>query len=196
MAQMDGGSYGQPTLGSPVGSEIADPSFFVGGACPPNRLCRHSDANFVERPSSVEGRRQIARPSLGSTSWDGSSVYRVTEKATGSPSVDQRLFKVGRTTGRTRGDVKQTCYDTDMGNYILLCQVWVQAVTGESPISSGGDSGSPWFRIMDTPQTHDVRLMGIHWGGTTDGTWAIYSKMAQVEGELGALEVCFSGFTC
>jgi hypothetical protein len=198
--EVDSTLYGQPNLDNFIGHEIADPPFFTGGPCPSGRRCRRSDANFVDRVSSVGARRQVARPALGSIAWNGTNIFRITEKLAGNPPINRRLQKVGRTTGRTRGRVDDNCVDTDVfqTDITMLCQVIVRARPGQGdpvPIALGGDSGSPWFRVTDSPQRFDVRLTGIHWGGDRDRL-AVFSKMNQIENELGSLEVCFGMFNC
>lgn len=59
----------------------------------------------------------------------------------------------------------------------------------------GGDSGAPVFRRTRSPQDDDVRLMGILWGGI-EGESFVYSKMNQIQNELGPLSTCAAGFNC
>jgi V8-like Glu-specific endopeptidase len=61
-------------------------------------------------------------------------------------------------------------------NITQLCQNIVSARVG------GGDSGSPVFKGSTS-----VTLSGILWGGDETGTVFIYSPLANVERELGAL---------
>jgi secreted trypsin-like serine protease len=75
-------------------------------------------------------------------------------------------------------------------NITYLCQALVEAS------AVNGDSGAPVFRITNSPQTNDVALMGILWGGNTAGTIFVYSKMSQIQGELGTLNTCATGFSC
>ncbi len=77
-----------------------------------------------------------------------------------------------------------TCISTNVAgtNITMLCQDRVDAGVGS------GDSGSPVFAITDTPLPDDVELAGILWGGSL-GTF-VYSPVANVELELGALRLC------
>lgn len=97
----------------------------------------------------------------------------------------QTANKVGRSTGWTQGTVTRTCAHTGVtgSNILLFCQDWVEA---DVAIVAAGDSGSPVFRI-DGP---DVTLLGARWGGSTAGTLFVYSPIANVEQELGALSTC------
>jgi hypothetical protein len=92
--------------------------------------------------------------------------------------VGQTVNKVGRTTGWTQGLVTNTCVNTGVSgsNIVQLCQTFVSAGVG------GGDSGSPVFR-----GTSSVTLVGILWGGNSSGTQFVYSPIANIEQELGAL---------
>lgn len=75
-------------------------------------------------------------------------------------------------------------------NITQLCQ----GIAGYS--SAGGDSGSPVFRIVNSPATNDVRLAGIHWG--SGGAFSMISQIQRstAPAELGAITTCASGFAC
>jgi hypothetical protein len=66
-------------------------------------------------------------------------------------------------------------------NIVLLCQDFVENAV---PIVGGGDSGSPVFRINARDR---VTLLGNLWGGNSSGTLFVYSPIANIEKELGAL---------
>jgi hypothetical protein len=59
-----------------------------------------------------------------------------------------------------------------------ICQTIVTATVG------AGDSGSDVFTITSGT---NVRLSGVLWGGSTDGTTFVFSPFANVTGELGGL---------
>jgi hypothetical protein len=96
----------------------------------------------------------------------------------GTAVVGQAVSKVGRTTGWTRGPVSATCVNVNVNgsNITQLCQTLVSAGVG------GGDSGSPAFRGTGS----NVTLLGILWGGSGSNLF-VYSPMANIESELGAL---------
>ena len=73
-----------------------------------------------------------------------------------------------------------TCVNTNVsGSRIhLLCQTFVAAGVG------GGDSGSGVFQITSG---NNVKLVGILWGGSSDGSTFVYSPFSQVVKELGPL---------
>lgn len=181
---VEGTAYWQPTLPDSnfIGTEILDPSFFSSDedpSCPFLRDCRYSDSAFASL--SDEGTQGgLAQTPLGELQIEGG--YRIVARRLAT--VGETLNKVGRTTGRTEGLVLNTCISTNVAgsNITMLCQDRVAAGVGS------GDSGSPVFAITDTPLANDVELAGILWGGST-GSF-VYSPVANVELELGALRVC------
>jgi len=184
---VDGTTYYKPLdqVGSDfIGTEIADPPYVRGGRnCPKGKKCRQSDANF----SRSDGQRaviigQIARTTaLGSLEIDSANPYTITGK--GVAGVGATANKVGRTTGWTQGTVTNTCVNTGVSGstLVLLCQTFV---TSGGVIVQGGDSGSPVFA---TAGGNNVTLLGGLWGGNQSGTQFVYSPIANIEAELGAL---------
>lgn len=184
-----------------IGSETVDPALRTGTAnsCPSGRRCRWSDANFsrpgcaaIDVCDATPRHGFIARVAVGSSSWNGSDTYRITNS--GFPAEGATVQKTGRTTGRTTGTVSRTCVDVNVSgtNITMKCQ----AQAGYS--SSGGDSGGPVFRVTNSPSTFDVNLVGIHWGSS--GTFSPFPNLV-IAGELGngssnSLTVCAAGFSC
>jgi len=200
---VEGTVYHQPsprliiTNQNRVGLEVADPTYFTGSPCPSGRRCRYSDSAFVRvphpsGPSVTVSKGFIARPALGSFTWNGTDRFRITsELLTGNPIVGTAVTKVGRTTGRTSGTVTRACVSINVlnTNITLLCQ------NEASYSSSPGDSGSPVFQITNSPSTNDVRIIGIHWGSggafSSTGTVGV-----QRSTELGFIYMCAPGFSC
>ncbi|MGH9948557.1 MAG: S1 family peptidase [Pyrinomonadaceae bacterium] len=190
---IQGGNQGtvfhQPTASGTtnrIGQETTDPTYFTGGACPAGRRCRFSDSSFARvphpsGPSVSSTRGSIARPPVGSTSWNGTDLFTITSES--NPVAGQSVTKVGRTTGRSSGTVQQTCanFNVSGGNITQLCQ----AQAGYN--SAGGDSGSPVFRITSG---FNVALVGIHWG--SGGAFSPIGGI-QRSGELGAITTCSGG---
>jgi hypothetical protein len=178
----EGTPYWQPTqTAAParIGTEVNDPTYFKNtNGCPAGKRCRFSDASRAAYASGVTSSLgKIAKttgPNNNSTTINGS--FTIT--AEGGASVGQTVSKVGRTTGWTRGTVTNTCATVNIKgtNTTQLCQNIVSARVG------GGDSGSPVFKGSTS-----VTLSGILWGGDETGTVFIYSPLANVERELGAL---------
>ncbi len=174
-----------------IGVEISDPFYFTGGVCPAGRRCRYSDTAFGRYDRGVTNTRgRIARPKLGSVAWNGINGFRVVGE-TSFPVMGELLTKVGRTTGRTQGNVTATCVNVNVAatDITLLCQ----DIAGY--LSAPGDSGSPVFRITNSPMPNDVRLYGIHWG--SGGVFsAIGPFNIQGDAEMGSLTKCAAGFAC
>jgi hypothetical protein len=162
-----------------IGTEVDDPVYFRRrNGCPNGRRCRFSDASRAAYASGIQSTlgslAKTTGPNNGSITITGS--FNIVGE--GSAAVGQTVNKVGRTTGWTQGLVTNTCVHTGVSgsNIVQLCQTFVSAGVG------GGDSGSPVFR-----GTEGVTLVGILWGGNSSGTQFVYSPMANIEQELGAL---------
>jgi hypothetical protein len=193
--EVDGTLYYQPlnqVADEFIGTEIADPSFFRSfpsffrsffGGCPLGRKCRYSDSNFSDGDDAVAftlgGIARTTGPNNGSLEIAGEFVIG----AQGAATVGQTGNKVGRTTGWTEGIVTRTCVNTGVSdsNIVLLCQDFVENTV---QIVNSGDSGSPVFRIN---AGDSVTLLGNLWGGNSSGTLFVYSPIANIERELGAL---------
>lgn len=192
--EVDGTSYYQPVnqvAEEFIGTEIADPAFSRGNGCPRGKKCRYSDANFSDGIDDIGSFApgEIAKTTganTGSLDIDGALRFRI--KAEEAASVGQIANKVGRTTGWSQGAVSRTCVNTGVlgTNILLLCQNFVDASV------DSGDSGSPVFRIDGGDDT--VILLGVLWGGNSSGTQFVYSPIANVERELGALATCAVGY--
>ena len=106
-------------------------------------------------------------------------------------SVNDTVYKVGRTSGWDSGTVTDTCTGSNLGNgRWLLCQ----------NIASGavdpGDSGSPVFKITNSPNQGDVELLGILWGGVDSFH---FSPIGAVYLDLGmsvTWDACDPSFDC
>lgn len=199
MGAVDDGRYWQANRpffdGNQVGIERVDPPFFVGGTCPEEAVCRLSDANFVENFTDEANifLARIARLPFNTLDWNGTDQFRIMQA--GFSGLDDPVTKIGRTTGRTAGDVIIICVDVQVAgtNIVQLCQDVTTAEAGP------GDSGSPVFRITHSPNAFDVRLIGILWGigELTDGTpISVVSPYPFVDAELDGIRVCPFTLTC
>jgi hypothetical protein len=184
--RVDGTKYYQPlnqVADEFIGTEVADPAFFRKSPCPRGRKCRYSDSNFSDGDDAVSftlgGIARTSGPNNGSLEIVGE--FKLT--AEGPAAVGNTANKVGRTTGWTQGTVTRTCVNTSVSgtNIVLLCQDFVE---NNVKIVEGGDSGSPVFRLESDS---GVTLLGNLWGGTSSGTLFVYSPIANIENELGAL---------
>lgn len=167
-----------------IGVEVDDPHYFTGGSCPAGYRCRFSDAARVLQRSG----RPFAQGRIAAVAGQGSlevvGSHTIAGKSTDCPVQGSTVDKVGRTTGLTRGPIQATCVAVVVAgtDILLFSQVLVQAGVGP------GDSGSPVY----TGPSAGVRLEGVLWGGSTDGTLYAYSPMGAVEHELGVLDVTAS----
>lgn len=166
-----------------IATETVDPAFITGGVCPVGARCRYSDSAFAQRSASAS--RAIARTSIGSLAWDGSSRYYVVSEQ--SPFVGLALRKMGRTSGHTVGLVESTCADIWQNgtNNLMLCQADASFTT------LAGDSGSPVFRTLGCTVSGAAGscadAYGLVWGGG-----GVFSPIANIQrsSELGAIDVC------
>jgi hypothetical protein len=171
-----------------IATEVADPVYVRGGSgCPKGRKCRVSDAS---RAAYIDGNNQalglIARTSgANNRSLDIVGSFSITtddctNTLGGCLTAGTTVGKVGRTTGWTSGAITNTCVNTGVtgSNIVQLCQTFVSAGVG------GGDSGSDVFQVTSST---NVKLAGILWGGNSGGTQFVYSPLANVVRDLGAL---------
>jgi len=181
--------YWQPLQsvdGTQIATEVADPVYVRGTGCPKGKKCRVSDSS---RAAYINGANQalglIARTSganNGSLDIVGSFSITADDCATlgGCLAVGATVNKVGRTTGWTSGAITNTCVNTGVQgtSIVQLCQTFVSAGVG------AGDSGSDVFQVTSSTS---VKLAGILWGGNSNGTQFVFSPLANVERDLGAL---------
>jgi len=176
----EGTPYWQPTqTAAPVqiATEVSDPVYFKNiNGCPAGRRCRFSDASRAAYASGITSSLGKIAKTTGANNNSITISGSFTITAEGGASVGQTVGKVGRTTGWTTGKVTNTCATVNVKstNVTLLCQNIASAR------SAAGDSGSPVFKGSTS-----VTLSGILWGG--DGTISVYSPIANIERELGAL---------
>jgi hypothetical protein len=177
----EGTRYWQPTqtAAAQIGTEASDPMYFSNrSGCPARRRCRFSDAARAAytggTPFSLGRIARTSGPNNGSVTINGSFSIA----AEGSASVGQTVNKVGRTSGWSQGRLTNRCANVAVTgtNIVQLCQDIASARVG------AGDSGSPVFQ-----GTTSATLVGILWGGNSSGTLYVYSPMANIERELGAL---------
>jgi len=175
-------AYWQPVVTvdpQQIATEVADPGYFTGAPCPFGRRCRYSDASRASY--DVNSFTDFSLGNIAKTQRAGSITitgsYTIT--AEGSAVAGQRVNKVGRTTGWSRGRVTNVCVNTNVSGSDItqLCQNFVSATVG------AGDSGSPVFAITSGD---NVALVGILWGGSGSRLY-VFSPLSQIEQELGAL---------
>jgi hypothetical protein len=183
---VEGTQYYQPLStvdNTVIATEVADPEYFnfkVDPACPRGKLCRYSDASRELYSGGVASTRGAIAQTTGANNnnLDVTGSFTVTDQ--GDVGAGATVNKVGRTTGWTQGQVTATCVNTNVSGSRIhqLCQTFVAAGVG------GGDSGSGVFQITSG---NNVKLVGILWGGSSDGSTFVYSPFSQVVKELGPL---------
>ena len=183
----DNSAQYQPTAESMylVAREIKDRGEYLCNWPATVKWCRLSDASFFKAQLGVPlmlgkitrttAYGQGARGSL--TVDNANPSFDIGRKATRwDIAVGDRMDKVGRTSGWTRGNVTQAC--------VRLQDFECQYVT--TTWSEPGDSGSPiFFESLGT-----AVLNGILWGGPYgdwNTTW--FSPIWGIEGDLGPLTV-------
>jgi hypothetical protein len=187
----------QPTVNDDkIGTESIDPAPFTGGGCPVNEECRHSDSIFIELEGGISvDQGYIARPwNLGSISLAHSDGFRIVDEAS-PPGEGDYMYKVGRTSGWTMGDVDETCINSGLGDYsdvLLLCQYLVN-----DDDVGGGDSGGPVFKITNDPATDDVEIVGIvSTGGEDDYVFSYIGSIYLDLGSSYSWDTCEPSFSC
>ena len=185
---VDGTEYYQPlnqVPGELIGTETVDPPYVRNGkGCPKGRVCRYSDSNFVAGANGVAFALGTIAKTTGPNNLSLTVAGTFNVAGEGAAAKNDVVNKVGRTTGWGQGTLTRTCVNTGVSgsNIVLLCQNFVE---DDDVIVQGGDSGSPVFKI--TGSNDSVTLLGNLWGGNSSGTLFVYSPIAGIEQELGAL---------
>jgi hypothetical protein len=191
---VDDTPYWQPlqsTNPDQIGVEVADPTYSkeVPG-CPRGKNCRYSDASMARAMGSRQFRLgEIANVPMGAGAPFEASGELTISQAQHSQNCGLEgttVHKTGRTTGHTSGTVTNACTTVGvLGSNIAQLE---QILVSGSNIIDSGDSGSPaWTPISGS----NVRLEGIVWGGSS--STMVFSPLANVERELGALNVVSGG---
>ncbi len=176
---VEGTVYYQPTstaAPTSIATEVADPVYFKGGACPRGKSCRYSDSSRAQYQNNTAfDLGGIAATSGSNLTITGAHNISAEADANRTPvGVGASVSKTGRTTGTSTGQVTNTCVNTSVqGSRIMqLCQTFVTAAVGS------GDSGSPVYSGSGS-----VTLVGILWGGSS--TQFVFSPLRSIKDELG-----------
>ena len=169
-----------------VGEETIDPILDDSDSdCPNNMVCRRSDSAFVTLDSGASQHLgRIAKTTgLGSINVNHGGVwFRIVSDSYTGVGVGVDVDFVGRTSGWKTGTIGSTCmtikYDNSHDRR-LLCQDAVYNV-----IAQQGDSGAPVFQVTNSPNTNDVRLLGIAVARWTGATAYFYSPINSIYDEL------------
>jgi len=180
--------YYQPSSSTSgvIATEVADPAYVKGGACPKGKKCRYSDASRARYASGITNTLGSLALTTGANNGSLTIAGAVSISGTGSADVGAVVNKVGRTTGWTQGTVTRTCANTSVSGstVYLFCQTFVSN-PGGATVVGGGDSGSGVWSGSPT----SASLVGLLWGGSSDGKQFVFSPIGQVAQEIGALTV-------
>ena len=185
----EGTTYAQPSRTidpTVIATEVDDPAYLRGGACPKGKTCRHSDASrALYSAGTASNRGEIAAtsgPNNGSLTITGVVNLTSQDNSTKNFAIGTTVNKIGRTTGWTRGTVNRTCTNTSVSGskVYLYCQTFVNDPGGANVVG-GGDSGSAVW----TGSTSSATLVGILWGGSSDNKQFVFSPLASIQQELG-----------
>jgi hypothetical protein len=146
--------------------EEQDPAF-LANLCPSGmsgKRCRYTDAAFAAFTSAVgsgDMYKYAAANTTDSITIDAVNPYFVYDGGASRPLSGEYVEKVGRTTGRTRGQVYKTCFDRIFNtgsDLVLLC---TYRTDGRA---QGGDSGSPAYVLLNGGKRYKT---GIVWAGNS-----------------------------
>jgi len=178
-AQATSRPVGQPTLSSLIGTEFLDPPTFTKAqdpACPVGGNCRRSDFAVIQYTTANLSFGKLAWPNLGST------TITATRWVTGvyPPFVGVPIQMVGRTSGRSSGEVQVECADIYFGQV----DVWLICQGRGSYATAGGDSGGPVVRETGVPD--EVWSVGSVVGRDQATGQAVFSTTSEFLAELEA----------
>jgi hypothetical protein len=198
----DGGTHTQPTYfaGNEIGTELVDRTLYNCNAGE-TLTCRQSDAAYIQHNGSrTIGQGKIAYTQAASGGPAPTTVlgyYDIIRRYTGSAPTGglTNLYKTGMITGTTYGKVTTSCttrqdYDANGKWHKFVCQDL------SSVYAENGDSGSPMYLLVSTPEGVKVELYGILWGHASTGE-TISSRLPGIEADLGPLlNLCAPGYGC
>ena len=151
-----GDSWGQPTVSSLIGIIIHDAPTFSGGDCPVG-ACQYADVAVGRyEPGVSQGYGIVEKTNLNSIVITGNTGVSGTVYGA---VAGETVWKVGKTTGTTKGTVTSTCvnFQLKFPDPMILCghSAWYG--------SGDGDSGAPVFIPYNPSQPNSTpRTVGIH----------------------------------
>lgn len=187
----EGTTYAQPTRTvdpTVIATEVDDPAYLKGGSCPRGKKCRHSDASrALYAADAASSRGEVALTTgvnNGSLTVAGVAVITGQDNATKNFPVGTVVNKVGRTTGWTRGQVTRSCVNTSVSGstVYLYCQTFVSDPGGAAVVGPGDSGSGVW-----TGNSGSATAVGLLWGGSSDNKSFVFSPLASVQQELGAV---------
>lgn len=198
----DGGTFTQPTYfaGNEIGTELVDKALYN---CNNETLvCRRSDSAYVHHNGSRtigQGKIAYTEHATGGPAPNQTVIgyYDIIRRASGSFPVGTYLTKTGMTSGTTYGRTTESCvmkdgYEPRTNKYYkYVCQ------DTSDVYATYGDSGSPMYVRVSTPEGVKVELYGILWGGNASLGQTFSSRLSGIETDLGPLlNLCVPGYGC
>lgn len=171
---------GQSDHFDPGGTEIIDPPFFThteSANCPESAVCFLSDAAVFRYSNPAYSQQgKIAWPSTNNSLVVGG---RLEVDGMADPVQGEPVYKVGRSTGRTFGNIEYPCVlltKTDGRKFI--CQGLANYYSDE------GDSGGPVFRLTSSTTatalgtTYYRYVTGLPWNQVWHGVFSPIGSIA------------------
>lgn len=149
-------SYYQPSYPHTIGTEAYTAPMFYNAqnsACPSGHWCTYADAAAIKYSIGQWQQGMVAWPTLTSGTSYSAVMYVMSE---GDAYQGTDVSKVGRTTGRTAGEMLQTCVHVDHDeplDFYLLC-AWITDLEVDY-----GDSGGPVVEVTSGTQVRNVGLV-------------------------------------
>jgi hypothetical protein len=169
--------------GDIIADEAVDPTPRSGlGGCD-SGTCKYADAAYATR----RGSEPLARGYIADTVDYGDTdvnpsgdTYWITAEVT--PSLDDDLILVGRSSGKVRFEVIDTCFDFELLGVEIVCVMLGEYTNAEQAII--GDSGGS---VIEVVSGDEVNLAGIFTGEDEFGNLA-FNPVGNVYLELGVFE--------
>ncbi len=176
-----------------VGYEYAEAPMYPNGG----GFFRWADAAFIRIDDDVTSQLgAIANTSYGSLLRTGTKYINLKS----NPISGENVWKVGRTTGKTMGEIYATCVDVPVQvegfDVLYKCQSRVKATNNTHGWVWQGDSGSAAYDYRYISGVGHIRgLKGINWAGhnysRSNGTYlrGTFSPIQNIQTDLGNLRV-------
>ena len=160
--------------------------------CVAGRQCTEADGLFIPYQNGNSGSSAIYK-----TKALNSNNLEIWRKSNGTPrrwnniyafgtsSEGDRVYKTGRTSGTTSGDVTAVCVDINVErNSRYICQTEVTGANS-SDFATGGDSGAPVIGGMFTNYSYATfaEFLGLHVAGNDVTDY--FSPIQAIEDSMG-----------
>ncbi|MDX2468046.1 MAG: hypothetical protein QNL12_12080 [Acidimicrobiia bacterium] len=163
-------------LGGTAGTDVTQQSIFDGASSPRDRIANVLRSGTLDVSIAAPVSNDVYELAI---ECGGPGVFEFAEA-----QIDMIVQKTGQTTGLTCGIVELVDYDS--GHYGSENDLWIDGDGND--FSMGGDSGSLYLE-RDHPDGQPWRrVVGIHWGGSTND--GVGHPMPAVVEDLDLTTVC------